>query len=226
MSVFTSGSRSQTSRAPALEGLVNLVKITGFLSVAEVGYCVAAINDVLISPEGDDQYETALEGLVTISILHPRIIEESTLPLLFTALPSEAPLSSSPSNENYRRSLSSLSALCLHPSLFEILSLRLLARLEGLCSSTFNDAIAISNNSLYAHHLLMTLRVVLKKKVDRSDEDIAKYVEKFVPRLIAVFILPTTRVGEPGEGAVALDVRLLEDAGKVITIVLQKVEVG
>lgn len=209
---------------------MNLVKITGFLSVAEVGYCVAAINDVLISPEGEDQYDTALEGLVTISILHPRIIEESTLPLLFTALPSEAPAPNSPESDDYRRSLSSLSALCLHPSLFEILSLRLLARLEGLCSSTFTDSLTSSNNALYAHHLLMTLKVVLKKKVSRGDEDVAKYIEKFVPRLMAVFILPTTQdsIEQTVVEAVsvALDVRLIEDAGKVVTIILQKVEVG
>lgn len=223
LSVFTSGSRSSTSRPPALEGLVNLVKIKGFLSPQEVGYVVSAINDVLTEPEGEEQYDTALEGLVVISKLHPRIIEESTLPILFSALPSEAPAPDSPENAAYRRALSALAALCVHPDLFEILTLRLLARLEGICGMYFAEKDVQDRNALYAHHLLSTMRAVLKAKGDAGHTDLPKYIEKLVPRIFAIFILPTLQAMDEGE--VAKDRRLLVGAGKVITLVVQKLDV-
>lgn len=223
LSIITSGSRSTTSRSAALEGLVNLIQIPDFLSSQEVAYCVSAINDVLLSPEGEAQYEAALDALVVISKLHPKIIEEGTLPILFTALPSEAPSANAPENSTYRKALSSLAALCVHPDLFEILTLRLLARLEGVCSTAFPDAGVHSRNGLYAHHLLVTLQAVLKAKVTAGHTDIPKYIEKFVPRLCGLFILPTLEAMDQGE--VAKDPRLLIDAGKVITLVVQKVDV-
>lgn len=215
LSVLTSGTRSPASATAALEGLVHLIKIPHFLTLTEVTYCVSAINEILLSPDSSDQYELALDGLVVISGLYPRIIEESTLPILFAVLPSSAPAINSAEHTTYKRALISLAALCVHPDLFEILSLRLVARLEGISS----DLTPIAG--LYAHHLLMTLQAVLREKVEKGNEDLPKYVEKFVPKLFALFILPTLESGGGGG-----DGRLLMDAGKVITIVLQRVDVG
>lgn len=207
----------------ALEGLVNLVKVEAFLSADEVSFCVSSINDVLTQPESEDQYDTALDGLVEISKLHPGVIEASTLPILFTSLPTEASAAGSKANDDYRRALEALAALCVHPSLFEILSLRLLARFESISASAPVEEDDRARASLYAHHLLATLRAVLKAKATAGHEDIAKYLDKFVPRLFGVFILPTlSAVDEP---VIAKDSRLLVDAGRVITIIAQKVDV-
>lgn len=224
LSVFTSGSRSSTSRPPALDGLVNLIRISGFLQPTEVSYCVSAINDVLVSPDGEEQYESALDGLVIVSTLHPKTIEAETLPTLFASLPSSAPPAGTKESEDYRRALSSLAALCIQPDLFELLSVRILAKLEGICSIAYQTPVEQNLNSLYAHHLLSTLRSVLKTKAEKGHEDLTKYVEKLVPRLIGLFVLPTTKV--EGEREVAKDVRLLEDVGKVVKIVLQRVDAG
>ncbi|ORY74067.1 ARM repeat-containing protein [Leucosporidium creatinivorum] len=223
LSTFTSGSRSPASRSAALDGLVNLVRVTGFLSPPEVSYCVSAINDVLGAPDSEDQYDEALDGLVTISELHPRIIEAETLPILFKALPDEAPLPGSLRSESYRRALGALAALCVHPDLFEILSLRLVARLDGVVSAPTQDKEKKEHASLYAHHLLATLRAVLKFKVGKGHGDVGKYIEKMVPKLLGMFVLPTLKSMDEGE--VARDPRLLVDAGRVVTVVVQRCDV-
>jgi DNA repair/transcription protein MET18/MMS19 len=224
LSIFTSGSRSAFSRPPALAGLVHLVEIPGFLSSSEVTFCGSALNDVLSAAESESDYDLSLSGLIKVAKLYPRIVETSTLPILFALLPSSAPSSSSSESEIYRRSLTSLASLSLHPDLFEILSLRLLARLEGVCASSFPDPLEQSNNSLYAHHLLATLRAVLAQKAEKGHEDIQKYVEKLVPRLFAIFVLPTVTSMDKGE--VAKDARLLADVGEVVASIIQKVDVA
>lgn len=207
------------SRPPSLTGLIHLIQIPSFLSSQEISFCVSALNDVLISPDSDDTYDTTLDGLVLISTLHSRTLEAETLPLLFASLPTEAPTLGTKENEAYRRALSSLAALCVHPDLFEVLSLRLLSRLEGILSTPTSTT--TPSASLYAHHLLATLRAVLGVKVTAGHQDVGRYVEKFVPRLLGMFILPT--LGE--EEVVAKDSRLLSDAGKVVNAVVQRVDV-
>ena len=202
---------------------MNLVKVDSFLSPAEVAFSVSAINDVLLQPESDEQYDAALDGLVAISKLHPRVIEASTLPILFTALPSEAPAAGTKANDDYRRALESLAALCVHPSLFEILSLRLLARLETISASAPDDEQDRSRAALYAHHMLATLRAVLRAKAAAGHDDIAKYLDKFVPRLYGLFILPT--LSPMDQDVVAKDSRLLVDAGQVITLEIGRAHV-
>lgn len=223
-SILTSGSRSAFSRPAAIEGLVKLIEIPGFLSTEEVAFCVSALNDVLSGAESEVQYDLALEGLVKVAKLYPRIVESTTLPLLFALLPSSAPPSTSTDSDIYRRSLTSLAALSLHPDLFELLSVRILARLEGVCASAFPDPLEHSANSLYAHHLLSTLKAVLVRKAEQNHEDIQKYVEKLVPRMFGMFVLPTVCSMDKGE--IAIDARLLADAGEVITLIVQKVDVA
>lgn len=207
-----------------MEGLVHLAAIPGFLSPNEVTFGVSALNDVLSGSESEAEYSASLEGLITIAKLYPRIIEATTLPLLFALLPSTAPPSSSPASDAYRRALTSLASLSLHPDLFEILSLRLLARVETVAASSFPDPEQHSGNALYVHHLLSTLRAVLLQKAEKGHGDIQKYVEKLVPRLFALFILPT--VTSMDQGQVAMDTRLLADVGEVVASIIQKVDVA
>lgn len=208
------------SRSAALEGLVHLVQIPSFLSAPEVSYCVSAINDVLGGPDSEEQYDEALDGLVAIAELHPRILEKETLPILFKALPDEPPAPGTPRSESYRRALGALAALCEHPDLFEILSVRIVARLEGVVSAPTQEKEKREQASLYAHHLLSTLRAVLKVKVSKGHGDVGKHVEKMVPKLLGMFILPSLKTMDEGE--VARDERLLVDAGRVITVVVQR----
>lgn len=219
LAAVTTGTRSPASRPPALDSLVNLIKVPGFLLDTELSYCVSAVNDILKEPSSDDEYDAALDGLIVIADLHPRIIELSTLPLLFALLPADAPRPGTPESEAYRKALSSLALLCTHPSLFELLALRLLARLEPVLSS---PAANNEHNSLYAHHLLATLRSVMRAKIARGHEDLGRYSDKFLPRLLGMFLLPTVK--RMDEGEVAKDPRLLLDAGKIVTIISQRLD--
>ena len=201
---------------------MHLVRIPGFLAPAEVSYCVSAINDVLGAPDSEEQYDEALDGLVSIAELHPRTIEAETLPTLFKALPDQPPAPGTPRSDSYRRALGALAALCEHPDLFEILSLRLVARLEAIVSAPAQEKEKREHASLYAHHLLATLKAVLKVKVRKGHGDVGKYVEKLVPKLLGMFILPTLKSMDEGE--VARDPRLLIDAGRIVTVVVQRCE--
>ena len=205
-----------------MDGLVDLIKIEGFLSNEERNFCVSALNDILSAEGSDEEYDKALDGLVSVSKLYPAVIEQTTLPLLFAQLPAIVSSDSMESTTAYKRALESLASLCLQADLFELLALRLLARLEGICSTAFPSADDLRLNSLYAHHLLLTLQAVLRVKIKNGDEDVAKYVDKFLPRLFGMFVLPTLTKGFELE--VALDRRVIVDAGKVIGSVLQKVD--
>ncbi|BGP09496.1 hypothetical protein JCM10049v2_005369 [Rhodotorula toruloides] len=228
LTILTFSSRALTCRTASVSGLVALLKIPAFLSPAEVDFCVSAINDVLVQPDGDEYYDAALDALVIVARLFPRTVESSTLPILFRAFPSSpAPEPTSSESEAYRRALEALAALCLHPDLFEILTLRLTSRLEEILAFTPTSPSDFSAATLYAHHILETLRAVLQEKIRRNHLDVGKYIERFVPGLCALFILPTPRASADdaeGKRVVAKDPRLLVDVGKVVNLVVQRVD--
>lgn len=227
LSILTGSTRALTCRLSALAGLLALVRISGFLVPAEIDFAISSINEVLMTPDGDEYYDAALDALVVIARQHPRTIERLTLPLLLATLPTgSVPLPGSAESDDYRRALEALTALSVHPDLFEILALRLSARLDETLLATASPASAeYVAAALYSHHLLATLRAVLQEKVKQGHLDVAKYVEGFVPRLCAMFISPTTAsLAIDGARPVACDPRLVLDAGKVVTLIVQQVD--
>ncbi|BGP41533.1 hypothetical protein JCM10450v2_005582 [Rhodotorula kratochvilovae] len=219
LSLLPSATRALTCRLPALTGLSALLRVPAFLSPQETEYAVSAMNDVLARPDGDEYYDAALDALVLVARSHPALLERLTLPALFDALPPAAP--NEAESEAYRRALEALAALCVcHDALFALLAEQLATRLEALLKLPAGEE---RGSALYAHHLLGTLRAVLGEKVRRGDADVAGYVEAFVPRVLAMFVLPTLR--EEGAKTVAEDVRLLVDAGRVVNLVVQRVDV-
>ncbi|TKA55992.1 hypothetical protein B0A53_01695 [Rhodotorula sp. CCFEE 5036] len=234
LSILTGSTRALTCRLPALEGLLALVRIPQFLAPSEVDFSVSAIDEVLMHPDGGDEYyDAALDALVVISRVYPRVLERLTLPLLLATLPTATasvslPLPGSAESDDYRRALEALAALCLHPDLFEILVLRLLARLdETLAISAPPRTSEYTAATLYAHHVLATLRAVIQQKIKQGHVDVAKYVETLVPRLSAMVILPTTfpaAAGGDSSRPVACDPRLVLDVGRVVNLIVQRVE--
>ncbi|GAA5990089.1 hypothetical protein JCM10908_005818 [Rhodotorula pacifica] len=228
LSILTGSTRALTCRLPALEGLLALVRIPQFLTPGEIEFSISAINEVLMRPDGDEYYDAALDALVVIARMYPRVIENLTLPLLLATLPTAPlPLPGSAESDDYRRALEALAALCIHPDLFEILVLRLLARLdETLAISAPVGSSDYTAATLYAHHLLATLRAVIQEKIKRGHVDVAKYIESFVPRLSALLILPTTfaLAAPDASRPVATDPRLVLDAGRVVNLIVQRVE--
>lgn len=227
LSILTGSTRALTCRLPALAGLLALVRVPEFLTPSEVDFSISSINEVLTSPDGDEYYDAALDALVVLARRHPQAIERLTLPLLLATLPtSPLPMPGSAESDEYRRALEALAALCVPPDLFEILALRLSARLdESLAFIATPSSAEYIAAALYSHHLLATLRAVVQEKVKQGHVDVPKYAEGFAPRLCSMFILPTTfNEYADGSRSVALDPRLVLDAGRVVNLVVQRVD--
>lgn len=155
--------------------------------------------------------------LTSISIASARQVTDGTLPLLFIALPDEAPSRESPTEiAKYRRVLQLLTRLCIQPALFETLVIRLSAKLDIL----FSHANVIGDSepvAAYAHSLLQTLSRVLVVKVKENHVDIPKYLDLLIIPLYNLFI--SSALKEPG--AIATNERLLVVAGKVVSSVVR-----
>jgi DNA repair/transcription protein MET18/MMS19 len=141
-----------------------------------------------------------------------------TLPLLFSALPDQAPgRDDVEGREKYRMGLSALSRLCTQPNLFETLVVRLSVRLSLL----YAPAIAPEEpepSAAYAHALLSTLADVLARKVENGDVDVQKYVDRLVPRLFNLAVHGALVTS--GNSGVA-DPRVIDVIARLVNLVIQ-----
>lgn len=142
------------------------------------------------------------------------------MPLLFSSLPEEAP-SREAVDERAKcwRVLKALSTLCVHSELFEILVIRLIAKVDIVClpkDDTQDDKEPIA---AYAHALLQTIVDTLSAKIDKAHPDIAKYIDSLVPRLYNLFMYSALIPG--GQDLAATDHRLVGVAGEIIKLVTQ-----
>ena len=146
-----------------------------------------------------------------------RHVTDGTLPLLFIALPDDAPSRDSPTEiSKYRRVLQLLARLCVQPPLFETLVIRLSAKLDLLFSRA-GDAEDTEPIAAYAHSLLQTLSRVLAVKVKENHADIPKYLELLIVPLYNLFV--SSALKKPD--GVATNERLLVVAGKVVSSVVR-----
>jgi DNA repair/transcription protein MET18/MMS19 len=169
--------------------------------------------------------KSALEGLVSISKLTSKPIEEITLPLLFGKLPDAAPVLDDESQRlEYKQILSSVSVLCTLPGLLEMMILRILARLETLASiedtTTVTEAETSDDtsvrrecNAAYAYSLLRSLLSTIRRKVQDGHRDVAKHFDTLVPRLFDFFVGGAT---SNASNSIKTDVRLLSAAASII----------
>ena len=139
------------------------------------------------------------------------------MPLLFIALPDEAPTRDSPVEiSKYRRVLHLLERLCAQPTLFETLVIRLSAKLDILFSRA-SGVEDVEPVAAYAHSLLQTLSRVLAVKVKENHLDIPKYLELLVIPLYNLFVSSALK----NPGGIATNERLLVVAGNVVAFVVR-----
>jgi hypothetical protein len=175
--------------------------------------------------------KAALDGLVEISKLTSKPIEEITLPLLFGKLPDSAPsLDAEAERLQYQQILSSVAVLCAQPGLLEMMVLRILSRLESLASSCENgdvdqdssdsDEATVKKecNAAYAYSLLHSLLSTIRRKVADGHHDVAKHFEHLVPRLFDFFVSGATSTTS---NPIKVDVRLLAVAASIIEAITQ-----
>jgi len=136
---------------------------------------------------------------------------------LFIALPDDAPPRDSPIEiSKYRHVLQLLARLCVQPTLFETLVIRLLAKLDILFTRA-GDVGDIEPVAAYAHSLLQTLSRVLAVKVKENHVDIPKYLDLLVIPLYNLFVSSALRRPD----GIATNERLLVVAGKVVSFVVR-----
>ncbi|ORY34974.1 Dos2-interacting transcription regulator of RNA-Pol-II-domain-containing protein [Naematelia encephala] len=217
LDVLREGLRTESLRGPAIRGSVALVEIPGFWGRDEVEDVVRGMNDILIN-DGDVEIRSAvINGLTTISRSYSSTIETVTLPLLFHHLPDTAPsLSDIDARSKYRSILDSLSRLCIQPSLFETLVIRINSKLDLLAPTPISDVETDEQecNVAYCWDLLNTLLTVIERKLVAKHLDIVKYFDAIVPRLYGLCVeaaLPRAGGGKTLFG----DRRLLSLVGRI-----------
>lgn len=148
-------------------------------------------------------------------------------------LPEQVPSRDAQSERTgYWRALCALSKLCAHPTLFETLVIRLIAKLQLLCSLSVSPGVSPGGttraeeaecNAAYAHALLLTLANTLSMKVTkaRPDPDVPKYVDQLLPHLFHLFL----EAAVTSERQILEDQRLLRVGARIVTLVVEALSV-
>lgn len=230
LSIVTTNLHIKNTRQQALECLLQLIQLPRCLSADEMVYALRSITDLLIQPELEDSNaigSIALDGLVEISPTLPLQIDEVVLPPLYHLLPNQAPSRQDHTGiDRYRMALAALAALCILPQLFQSLLIRLLSRLESICFASIaeSDRIQYGQQVKYAHHILTTFRIVIEKKAKAKHMDLMANVNDILPRIYRLFILPSVKPVETR--SITAETQLIEDAGRIITILVQQMDMN
>lgn len=168
---------------------------------------------------------SVLGSLTSLSIIHPTVIESSTLPLLFHSLPDNSPsLSETKLRDKYRSHLHSLSDLCVQPALFETLVIRILNKLDTVSATNITEDEQRECEVAYSYDLLDCLYGVIGKKVGEKHADVIKHFETVVPRLSGLVVEASMpRVGNMMP--IWRDRRLLGLVGRMIDLLVWELPV-
>ncbi|KAI5124282.1 hypothetical protein M0805_005129 [Coniferiporia weirii] len=229
LGAFISGTKALNCREAALEGLKRLSQMRDVLTEEELIYVIHSINEILQFDSGgvDDLSDEALDVLITIADRSSDLVEESTLPLLFSSLPDAPPnRDAHVDRAKHWRTLRWLSRLCVSAPLFETLVVRLSTKLDLVCApkrSVSEDSDDSEPRAAYAHSILRTLVSVLELKVNAKHSDVPKYIDRLIPRLYNLFIY-LALVGDSSQ-SLNTDSRLLDVAGQAITLIVRTVAI-
>lgn len=228
LSIATSGMKTGNTQTQALDCLIQLIQVPNCLTPQELVFALSSVTDLLIQTTSNAEDETseeaataALEGLSAIAPLYPSAIQEIVLPRLFELLPQEAPAKQDAGARNgYRLALASLASLCSLPQLTEVFLVRLLSRLDGLFGIFINSGSQYVQTVIYSHHLLVTLRIVCKGKVEAKHGDLTEHADRLVRQLLRLFIVPSVR--PTSTKVVATEPKLIQDAAELVSILTQQ----
>lgn len=226
LSLAASGLGNPGIQDQALFCLTQLAELPNCLSHTEFVFAVQSITDLLVKPApdaNDDLAASALDALQGLAQHHPQDIEEITLPPLMQLLPDVAPgKADTETIAEYKVALAGLAALCVFPSLFEAFLIRILSRVERLTRPSNQEPEAIYQSTLYVHHLLTTLRVVIEKKAKLGHQDLRNCASRVVHRIIGLFISRSLESSDqPNAGTSS---KVIGDAGKIVTLLVQQMD--
>ena len=109
-----------------------------------------------------------------------------------------------------------LAKLCVQPTLFETLVIRLSTKLDILFARAY-DVEDMEPVAAYAHSLVQTLSRVLAVKIEENHADISKYLDLLIIPLYNLFV--SSALKKPD--GIATNERLLVVAGKVVSFVVR-----
>ncbi|XP_006461777.1 hypothetical protein AGABI2DRAFT_185880 [Agaricus bisporus var. bisporus H97] len=221
LGVLTVGLKTASSRRPALAGLQGMVTSENLLNDAELTFVVHNVNEIMEAAADDpDGTSAVLDLLSTVSNISARIVEEQTLPLLFSSIP-DVPPARDAIQERVKilDALSALEALCIQAQLFETMVIRLTTKLDLICVPNSTTIEELELYAAYAHWILTTVVKTLQKKIDKDHPDVAKYIDRLVPKLFNLLVSAAFTVSD--EIRVATDHRLVKKAGELVTLVVQ-----
>ncbi|MCO5588068.1 hypothetical protein L7F22_042023 [Adiantum nelumboides] len=218
------GLKTGTSRQSAVDAFINLSHI-GLLTFAELRHLCGHVNELLIDESAESVRVQALDGLRDIG--NRKVVEETTLPLLFSTLPDHLSLEDGDKATHekqkgiIRRALGALAKLCDAPDFFDMLVVRLSSKLDLLCASKnqSNDPAIREANIGYARGIVNALIFVLQTKVQRKDRDTARHAG-LVPRLLGLVIESALR-RDASEGSVGCDRQVIQDIGRLLMLLVR-----
>lgn len=225
LSALSNGIRSPSYRSSALLAFVHLTHIPTFLTPAETNYMAESVNELILSPSADDVRGAALDGLRDIARVNPRVLEETTLPLLFARLPDRMPANQEEREKTkgvVRRALGALARLCgAQEQLLDMLVIKLFTKLELTCATPALTSEERDGNVGYARGLLVTVLTVLDEKVKDAKDQVARYGATLPPRLFSLVLSGAMRVREGEEPPVTTDERVIADIGRLLTVLVR-----
>ncbi|KAF8836738.1 ARM repeat-containing protein [Paxillus ammoniavirescens] len=233
------GLKSSSTRLPAIHGLSALIRIPSVVTDEELGYIVLEAGEFVGKEpdEVEDVTTDVLSLLSSISIIAPHHLATQILPPLFAALPDRAPSRDAQSERAaYWRALCASSTLCVQPTLFETLVIRLTAKLDLLCtpspsmsasscvpSTPTAEVEEAEGTAAYAHAILTALADALFTKVSKPElaSDVPKYVDHLLPHLFRLFL----EAAITSEQCIMTDPRLLHVGARIIKLVVQTLSI-
>ncbi|KIK80675.1 hypothetical protein PAXRUDRAFT_833382 [Paxillus rubicundulus Ve08.2h10] len=233
------GLKSSSTRLPAIHGLSALLRIPSVVTDEELGYIVLEVGEFVSKEpyEVEDVTIDVLSLLSSISTTAAHHLATQILPPLFAALPDCAPPRDAQSERAaYWRALCALSTLCVQPTLFETLVIRLTAKLDLLCPpSPSMSALShvsytatveveeVESTAAYAHAILTALADTLFAKVSKPElaHDVPKYVDRLLPHLFRLFL----EAAITSEQCILTDPRLLHVGARIVKLVVQTLSI-
>ncbi|KDN49952.1 hypothetical protein K437DRAFT_267377 [Tilletiaria anomala UBC 951] len=261
LAALHNGIRSASYRANALAAFVQVCHIDDFLTLQEIGYLSEAINELLVTDawqegeEGgivgaglDEVRRLAMDALMDVAKINAKVLETTTLPLLFGKLPDQLSAFDSDGSGDtqmdhavptlatqprlhalspaeirqrtaIRHSLGALARLGTQSSLFDILIVKLLTKFDLAVMRPCNTEQHRTANVGYARGLLSALYTITREKERRGDRDLGKYAAASIPRLLMPML---SHILEPSANtaiaAVAADASLNRDVGALLML--------
>lgn len=233
-SALMSTTRQEVSfRIVALQGLLKLVKIPGYLNPSEVSMIVQYLDEiVLVEERGNGEIqEEAILALQEISISHYQLIADVTFPAFMAKLPDA--IADKNDIKQHAVTLEGLAKISTAPQIFSLFTRRLLSKFDAVLQngSTPDYAYAI----VTALHYGLVRRDQLRQRDSGKvsvNPDLRVLVEDLYRRVVELKTYPesSTLFGSPYVGVRSiehngtttfLEDKLLDLVGRIATLVLR-----